>query len=171
MIERELDFLAKEVPKGLSECKSKEVIDIYIPVDAKHPTLRIRKNGNKYEITKKEPVADDPTTQLEETTTLRESEYDVLSKVPGKKVHKIRYFYPVNGRTAEIDVFQGDLKGLILISFEFDTEEEKQAFVKPDFCGEYVTTEEFIAGGMICGKSYEDIKKDLEQFGYKPLFK
>ena len=45
MIELEKTFLARELPKGLKSCKSKEVVDIYFPKEAKHPTIRVRKNG------------------------------------------------------------------------------------------------------------------------------
>ena len=40
----------------------------------------------------------------------------------------------------------------------------------PDFCLADVTQEKFIAGGMICGKSYEDIEKELKRFNYVKLF-
>ena len=58
------------------------------------------------------------------------------------------------------------LDGLVVVDFEFGTEEEKLAFEMPDFCLVEVTQEEFIAGGMLAGKSYEDIKEKLEEFGY-----
>ena len=41
----------------------------------------------------------------------------------------------------------------------------------PDFCLAEVTQEEFIAGGMLCGKSFEDIKDKLEKFGYRGVVK
>lgn len=56
MIELEKTYLARYLPRGLAACDCAEVIDIYIPADSVHPKLRIRKNGRKYEITKKEPV-------------------------------------------------------------------------------------------------------------------
>lgn len=44
MIELKRTFLAKTLP-NLKDAKRKELIDIYVPKDARHPTLRIRKNG------------------------------------------------------------------------------------------------------------------------------
>lgn len=32
-----------------------------------------------------------------------------------------------------------------------------------------VTQEEFIAGGMLCGKNYDDISDKLEKFGYSKI--
>jgi len=171
MIELEKTYLAKTIPSELKNCKSKEIIDIYIPKSSVHPTLRIRKNGDKFELTKKEPVnKDDSSHQEEQTVILTEAEFNEFSKLEGKRTHKIRYYYNYNGRTAEIDVFQGALKGLILVDFEFDKMEEKDSFDMPDFCLVDITQEVFIAGGMLCGKSYEDIEEYLKRFGYIKLF-
>ncbi|MBU1975924.1 MAG: hypothetical protein KKG59_05970 [Nanoarchaeota archaeon] len=169
MIELERTFLAKHLPVGLEKCKYTEMIDIYIPKEHEHPTLRIRKNGEKCEITKKEPIADDASEQNEHTIPLREDEFNSLSQIDGKKVHKFRYIYPYKGRTAEIDVFQGALKGLVVVDFEFETREDKAQFQMPDFCLVDVTKEKFIAGGMVCGKSYQDIEKDLDKFKYAKI--
>jgi CYTH domain-containing protein len=169
MIELEKTYLVKEVPKNLTACPSKEIIDLYVPRSQHHPKLRIRKNGNKFEITKKEPLEEDASEQEEQTIILTEEEFYSLVEVEGKKTHKIRYNYDYNGRTAEFDVFQGPLKGLILVDFEFDSVEDKNSFQMPDFCLRDVTHEEFIAGGMVCGKSYEDIQENLNKFSYKRL--
>ena len=169
MEEHEKTYLAKKLP-DLSNCEHKEIIDIYIPTTAVHPTLRIRKNGDYYEITKKEPINDDPSHQKEETTTLTAEEFAELSEeLKGKRLHKIRYLYPFEGKTAEIDVFQDELKGLVVVDFEFETVEEKNSFSIPDFCLVDVTAEEFIAGGMLCGKNYTEIERELEKFKYKKL--
>lgn len=170
MIELELTYLAKYLPQGLTGCPSKEIIDIYIPASQPHPKLRIRQNGDTYEITKKEPVqGGDASKQEEQTIKLTSAEFQTLSQLEGKKAHKIRYYFPSERRTAEIDVFQGPLKGLVVVDFEFDTEVEKAKFAMPDFCLAEITQEDFVAGGMICGKSYQDIQDQLDRFGYKKI--
>ncbi|SRR5258706_1421564 len=170
MIELEKTYLAKFLPKDLFAVKKKELIDIYIPLSALHPKLRIRKKGDKYEITKKTKLSEnDSSRQLEETIPLTGEEFEALSVAPGKKLRKIRYEYPYGGKIAEIDVFQDDLEGLVLIDFEFGTIQEKNDFQIPDFCLVEVTQEEFIAGGMLCGKKYRDIQEDLEKFEYQKL--
>ncbi len=169
MKEVERTFLAKQLP-DLSRCKSAEIIDIYIPKSDAHPKMRIRKNGDKFIITKKVPVKEkDASVYEEQNIFLTEDEFATFSVLDGKKVHKIRYEYFYKDKKAEIDVFQGSLSGLALVDFEFDTEQEKDAFEMPDFCLAEVTQEEFIAGGMLCGKSFEDIKDKLEKFGYKKV--
>ena len=169
MIELEKTYLAKFIPNGLKN--GKDMLDIYIPTETRHPVLRIRKNGEKYEMTKKYPVKEgDASKQHEFTIPLTKEEFEELSKsLKGKRTHKIRYNYEYHGRIAEVDVFQDLLEGLVVVDFEFENEEDKDSFEMPDFCLIEVTQEEFLAGGMICGKSYEDIKEKLEKFNYKKL--
>jgi CYTH domain-containing protein len=171
MIELERTFLAKYIPKDLAGCKSKEIFDIYIPKNKEHPTIRMRKNGEKFEMTKKEPVhGTDSSHQEEQTIILTEEEFKEISKIGGKELRKRRYYYPYKDKFAEVDVFQDLLSGLVVVDFEFETMEEKDAFIAPDFCSKEVTQEKFTAGGMISGKSFSEIENYLKKFGYKKLF-
>lgn len=169
MIELELTYLAKYLPDDLTQYPSKDMIDIFIPVAFDHPKIRIRKNGDTYELTKKEPLESDPSQMLEQTIKLTAEEFVELSKLPGKRTHKVRYKYPYQGFTAEFDVFQDEKAGLVIVDFEFETEEQKAAFSMPDFCLADITREQFTAGGMVCGKTYEDIEPHLVQYNYKKL--
>lgn len=171
MIELERTFLIKEIPKDLSKCKSIEVIDIYIPDSFEHPTIRIRKNGDKYEVTKKEPVdGNDSSHQTEQTIVITKEEFEWMMKnIKGKFLRKLRYYYNYNGSVAEIDVFKDNLEGLVLVDFEFKTAEDKDKFEMPEFCLADVTQDEFVAGGMLCGKQYDDIVEELNKFGYVKL--
>jgi CYTH domain-containing protein len=173
MLELEKTYLAKYLPEGLKNSPSREVVDVYIPGSHLHPRLRLRKNGNKFEITKKQPeVEGDASAQTEETIILTPGEFRAFDEqIQGKRVRKIRYFYDYEGKTAEIDIFQDNLEGLVLVDFEFESINQKEMFVMPDFCLAGVTQEDFIAGGMLCGKRYEDISKKLKQFNYQPLYK
>jgi CYTH domain-containing protein len=170
MIEFEKTYLAKYLPENLNKCESKEIIDIYLPKDAEHPKLRIRKSADKYEITKKQPVKNgDASEQIEQTIVINEKEFNALSELKGKRIRKNRYFFPFNGRIAEIDVFEDNLKGLVTVEFEFERKKEKAKFERPDFCLADVTQEDFIAGGRLCGKKYKDIEEDLKKFGYRKI--
>lgn len=167
-IELERTFLLKKFPVDLGTLKSMEVFDIYIPSSGPHPHLRIRKKGDKFEITKKHPVEGaDSSRQSEETIPLTEEEWLELSTLQGKRVRKIRHYYPVGADMAEIDVFQDDLQGLVLADFEFKTIEEKNNFCLPDFCLAEVTQERFTAGGILAGKKYGDIEEELKKYDYK----
>ncbi len=169
-IELEKTYLAKYLPEGIFECEKRELLDIYVPEDVEFPRLRIRKKGSKFEITKKIPLsAGDASAHTEQTIPLDESEFEALSVVKSKQVHKFRYFYDYQGHRAEIDVFQDALSGLVLVDFEFKSVEEMKAFKIPDFCLEDVTQEDFIAGGMLCGKTYADIETNLRTFEYQRI--
>ena len=86
-----------------------------------------------------------------------------------KGVVKKRYFAKIEGHDAEVDVFLEDLAGLVLVDFEFSDAEEKNKFKMPKSLLADVTPEEFIAGGMLAGKKYEEIEGKLEEFGYKRI--
>lgn len=169
--EFELTYLAKNLPTDFSlSGQSKEILDIYLPASADHATLRIRMLGDRYEITKKEPVSGtDSSHQTENTIPLSKEEFADLAIVAGKRVRKIRYYYEEMGVMYEIDVFQDALEGLVLVDVEFSSNERKDAFAPPTWVLADVTQEKFVAGGVLCGKSYGDIEHDLVRYGYTPI--
>ena len=168
-LELERTFLAKELPKEIGGEDYVEIVDTYIPDGAKHSHLRLRKKGDKYSITKKMPVANDVSEMIEHTIELDDAEYEALASCSKKRVVKKRYFAKIDGFDAEVDVFEDDLAGLVLVDFEFDNIDSKNNFKMPDSLLADVTPEEFIAGGMLAGKRYEDIEGELEKFGYERL--
>lgn len=170
MIELELTYLAKSLPTRLKELKSKKIIDLYVDNGTDHSDLRIRKNGDRFELTRKTPVNDsDASKQTEVTIPINKTEFESFMPVKARKVEKTRYYFEHDDRTAEIDVFEGKLKGLVVVDFEFNSEEEKDIFEMPDFCLEDVTQETFIAGGVLAGKTYSDIEEELNRFNYTSL--
>ena len=170
-LELEYTFLANELPAEIEGVTPKRIVDIYIPdsgVD--HPRLRLRQKGDTYELTKKIPVTEgDASAQIETTIQLDVNEFNALSQVSQKRVAKDRYFVTINGFAAEVDVFRENLEGLVLLDFEFASEEDRAKFVQPEVCLADVTQEDFIAGGLLAGKSYSDISADLTRFGYIKL--
>lgn len=168
--EYEVGYLARTIPEGLAACKYTVIEDIYFSARSPHPKLRIRRKDDFYELTKKTQIdPNDAGQQREENVTLTPEEYQALAQGDGSKVSKLRYYLPYQGRIAEVDVFQGDLEGLVVVEVEFDTIGEKAVFTMPAFCLAEVTQEEGIAGGVLAGKSYEDISEVLARYKYKPL--
>ena len=169
-LELEYTFLASELPKEIANQTPKRLVDIYIPETSNHPRLRLRQKGDSYEITKKTPVNEgDASSQIETTIILSPDEFESLSSASTKRVVKDRYAVTIDGFLAEVDVFMEDLAGLVLIDFEFSSEDERNNFAPPQVCLADVTQEDFIAGGMLAGKSYVDIESELNRFGYKSL--
>jgi len=174
-IELEKTFLLKNIPADLKTCPFIEISDIYVPSTVNHPILRIRKRGDKYEMTKKAPINEnDSSEQYEKTIPLSKEEFSELSSLPGKRLRKTRYYCPwkndkVKGERAEIDIYLDNLEGLATADFEFDSAEDKNNFKMPDFCLADVTQEEFCAAGLLAGKKYEDIELHLERYHYTKI--
>ncbi len=166
-IELERTFLLKNKPKDLEKYKSVEILDIYFPYSAEHPILRLRKSGNIYELTKKQPLKGlDSSEQTEETISLSKQEFEEFSKLKGKRLRKIRYYY----LNSEIDFFLDELEGLVLVDFEFKEKEKKNDFKMPDYCLKDITQEKFCAGGILAGKKYSDIELFLKKHNYKKIY-
>jgi CYTH domain-containing protein len=170
VIELELTYLAAALPENIAQYKHYTLEDIYFPDSVPHPKMRIRRKGDTYEFTKKTAIdSADAGQQKEENVVLTAEEYQALAAGNGRRVAKTRYYVPYEGRIAEFDVLEGPLEGLVVIDFEFDNLADREAFVMPDFCLADITQEEFVAGGILAGKSYQDIAADLARFNYQPL--
>jgi CYTH domain-containing protein len=169
-LEREKTYLAAYLPDNLAMAKSELISDVYVPETAVHSVLRLRHKGDSYCITKKQPVeGTDSSRQNEHTIQLSKEEYEALAKCSSKSFTKRRYFYEIDGHEAEIDVYLEKLAGLVVIDFEFTNDEDLQNFQQPDIALADVTQDALIAGGMLAGRTYEDIRSGLEAYNYKPL--
>lgn len=168
MLEFERTYLLKELPPNLKEYRYIELEDIYIPKEAEHCHLRLRKKDREYVMTKKNPLTEEnKNIKREHNIELTPEEYAALSKVEGKRLHKYRYLFPYAQITGELDIFLDDFEGLCIIDFEFENEEQLNAFTKPDFCLVEINHIERLAGGKLAGKKYGDIADVLESLGYE----
>lgn len=170
--ELERTYLAQKIPDNLHEVEPLRLSDIYVPeAGIPQPRLRLRRKGNAFEITKKVPVSEgDASAHNEMTIELSELEFSALALASNRTLVKERYELDIGGYTAEVDVFQEALEGLILIEFEFQTEQERDSFTTPDVCLYDVTQEDFIAGAHLAGKTYVDLEPELARFDYQPLY-
>ncbi len=175
-VEFERTFLAKEIPGELRSSLPERMVDVYFPDDLNndagfiHPVLRVRRRGQSYEITKKTIVkGTDSSEMLEQTIPLDSAEFGSLITGHSRLVEKDRYKVYIGGMKAEVDIFSGELEGLVLIDFEFPSREVMEAFAPPAVCLAEVTQEVFVAGGHLAGRAYADIAKDLARFNYQPL--
>lgn len=170
-LEIEVAYLVTEIPAEASSASVKRITDIYLSDSSDLLTkLRLRQNGDKYELTKKVVVdPSDLSTQHEYTIPLTETEFTMLKAAGGREVTKDRYTFSLADHTAELDVFRGDLEGFAIIEFEFTSSEARDAFVPPACCGADVTQEDFIAGAYLAGLSYTDIAEDLARYNYQPV--
>ena len=105
------------------------------------PEIRMRKvNDSYYYMTLKTPVGDGLLSREETETYLTEEEYlHLLTKQEGVTIQKTRYQFEEDGYEVGMDIFSGDLKGLVFAEVEFPSEEAARAYVPPAWFGEDVT--------------------------------
>jgi CYTH domain-containing protein len=169
-VEIELTYLAREIPKEIRGVVPAKMFDAYVPEGSVFPVLRVRQRGGKYEITKKTPLKPgDLSVHIEKTIVLDRAEFQALRTASKRTIEKERYSVAIGGYAAEVDVFTGDLAGLVLIDFEFPDEAAKWSFKPPRCCLAEVTQQRFTLSGQLAGKTYGQIAKKLEAFAYKPL--
>ena len=163
MLEIEKTFLVKKIPSNLSDYKGHQIKQGYI--SSTPSPLRIRQNDNKFELTKKLPVKEGDFSMAEELNIpLTEYEFNKLWPLVEKYLEKTRYYIPLeNNLTAEVNIYKGELEGLIFVEVEFKSESEMELFKTPDWFGKDVTQDDFSANSFLAGKTFSEIKKYIEQ--------
>lgn len=108
------------------------------------PEKRIRKithrNISTFILTKK---GEGTLARSEEEKSISKGDYDRMFDYRiSTVIRKIRYRIPLyNGLIAELDVFQDDLSGLVLVEVEFDSEENAGNFLIPEWFAQEVTND------------------------------
>ena len=134
-MEIERKYLVRRLPDDLSKYEAKKIAQGYLCTD---PVVRIRRSNDNYYMTYK---GDGLMVREEYNLPLTREAYEhLLPKIDGLLIAKTRYLIPLTDRlTAELDVFEGVLSALTLVEVEFDSVEEANAFVPPEWFGEDVT--------------------------------
>lgn len=134
-MEIERKYLVKTLPENLESYPCKEIEQGYLNTD---PVVRIRRSNDNYILTYKGKglmVREEYNLPLN-----AESFAHLKEKIDGRLIKKRRYLIPYNDKyTIELDVFDGDLAPLQLAEVEFETEEEANSFLPPEWFGEDVT--------------------------------
>lgn len=134
-MEIERKYLVKYLPENLEQYEQKRISQGYL---CTNPVVRIRRMDEEYFITYKS------------RGLMAREEYDMpltaeafehmLPKIDGILIDKIRYMIPLDEKlVAELDIFQGTLTPLRLVEVEFESVEEANAFVAPEWFGDDVT--------------------------------
>lgn len=88
---------------------------------------------------------------------LSDQEYAILARIEGDPIGKIRYYHHYNGRVFSIDVFEGELEGLILCETEADSLEDLMKAEPPAYVLREVTEDAFFTGGNLCRTTREEL--------------
>ncbi|WP_346663363.1 CYTH domain-containing protein [uncultured Merdimonas sp.] len=134
-MEIERKYLVLHVPEHLEQYPFRLIEQGYLNTD---PVIRIRRDNDRYELTYKSSGL---MVREEYNLPLTEAAYrHLIAKTDGRLIRKKRYMIPLlDGHTAELDVFEGDLAPLILAEVEFSSEEEAASFSPPPWFAEDVT--------------------------------
>jgi CYTH domain-containing protein len=168
-VERERRYLLEDLPEGLTRADPHlQITDNYIT----GTRLRLRKvrepRTNKWTVKftqKSAPNPDDLSRTIITNTYLDALEAETLSVFNTNEIRKNRYYFDFEGRKFSVDMFLGDLFGLVLAEVSFDTDEEMDRFAKPAFALADVTNDPVFSGGRLCELTFAEIKRHIQEHG------
>lgn len=137
-MEVERKFLVPD-PPDLDGTRSDEIEQGYLAIGA-DGEVRLRRKGEKLLLTAKRGSGisrDEAEIELD-----REAFERFWPLTEGRRLHKRRHVIPRGELKIEVDVYEGDLQGLVVAEVEFPTEEEARGFDPPDWIGDEVTGDE-----------------------------
>lgn len=136
-MEIERKFLPKVLPENLDSYQNYRIEQAYLNTA---PVVRIRRQDNDFYLTYK---GGGMMAREEYNLPLNEkSYYHLLEKTDGNVITKTRYLIPIHDNlTAELDIFEGKFKGMLLVEVEFDSIEQANSFIPPDWFGDDVTND------------------------------
>jgi CYTH domain-containing protein len=162
-LERERRYLLDDLPEGLTRASPHvQITDNYIT----GTRLRLRKvrepQTNKWTVKftqKFAPHAADLSRTITTNIYLTAAESEVLSVFEANEIRKNRYPFEFAGRRFSIDMFLGDLFGLVLAETSFDSDEELDSFLPPPFAVEDVTQNELFTGGSLSVATFAEVRE------------
>jgi CYTH domain-containing protein len=141
--ELERRFLLNRLPEGAGH--GRLILDRYI-AGTRLRLRRVEPPEPQYKLSQKEaPAPPDYAVTTITTIYLSEEEYGVLSALPGRELHKRRHHLG----PYSIDVFEGELTGLILAEITFESDAEIRAHPTPDFAARDVSDDVRYTGGAL----------------------
>lgn len=171
-VERERRYLLRDLPEGLTRA------DPHLQITDNYMTgtrLRLRKvrepRSNKWTVKFTQKFAPDPA-DLSRTiitnTYLNAYEADVLSIFNANEIRKNRYYFDFEGRRFSVDMFLGDLFGLVLAEVGFETDEELDNYATPPFAIADVTNEPLFSGGRLSELTFSEVREEIMTSGLIP---
>jgi CYTH domain-containing protein len=169
-MERERRYLLRDLPEGMTRADPHlQITDNYMTGSR----LRLRKvrepRTNKWTVKftqKFTPNSEDLSRTLITNTYLNALEAEVLSSVfNSNEIRKNRYPFEFEGHNFGVDMFLGDLLGLVLAEIDFETDEELDNFPKPPFALADVTNEPLFSGGRLCELTFSDVRAEIARRG------
>lgn len=169
-LERERRYLLRDLPEGITRADTHlQITDNYMTGSR----LRLRKvrepRTNKWTVKftqKFAPNPEDLSRTIITNTYLNALEAEVLSTVfNSNEIRKNRYPFEYAGHNFAIDMFLGDLFGLVLAEVSFETDEDLENFPAPPFAIFDVTNEPLFSGGRLCELTFSDLRAEIARLG------
>ena len=168
-VERERRYLLQDLPEGLTRADPHlQITDNYIT----GTRLRLRKvrepRTNKWTVKftqKFAPNPEDLSRTIITNTYLNALEAETLSVFNSNEIRKNRYYFEFEGRKFAVDMFLGDLFGLVLAEVSFDTDEELDQFAQPAFAFAEVTDDPLFSGGRLCELTFGEVRQHILERG------
>ena len=134
-MEIERKFIPKCLPDNLDSYEHHDIQQAYLNTS---PVIRIRKQDEDYFLTYK---GSGMMSREEYNLPLNQKSYfHLLTKADGNIITKTRYRSPLfNSLTAELDIFHDIFDGRLLVEVEFNSIEDANSFIPPEWFGEDVT--------------------------------
>jgi adenylate cyclase len=137
-MEVERKFLVPD-PPDLDGSESDEIEQGYLAIGA-DGEVRLRRKGEKLVLTAKRGAG--ISREEAEVELDREAFERLWPLTEGRRLHKRRHVIPHGDLAIEVDVYEGDLEGLLVAEIEFSSEDEARRFDPPDWIGKEVTGDE-----------------------------
>lgn len=168
-VERERRYLLQDLPEGLTRADPHlQITDNYIT----GTRLRLRKvrepRSNKWtaKFTQKfAPNPEDLSRTIITNTYLNALEAETLSVFNSNEIRKNRYYFDFEGRRFSVDMFLGDLFGLVLAEVSFDRDEDMDRFATPPFALADVTQDPVFSGGRLCEMTFAEVRQHILEHG------
>jgi CYTH domain-containing protein len=134
-MEIERKWVLEAEPDGLGPGSAIE--QGYLAIDPAGAEVRLRRKGAKTLMTVKTGIG---LVRGEEEFAIEPERFERLwAMTAGRRVVKTRHEVPLGDLVAEVDVYAGDLDGLLTAEVEFPDEASARAFVAPEWLGRDVT--------------------------------
>lgn len=135
--EIERKFLLPGPPAELQGSPSRQIEQGYLAI-SDESEVRLRRSGDAHRLTvKKGHGISRQETEVELPAEVFE---ELWPQTEGRRVEKVRHLVDIgDGLSAEVDVYSGELEGLVTAEVEFESGEAADAFVAPDWMGREVT--------------------------------
>lgn len=136
-IERKFLLNLEKIPYDFSKLNKKVIEQGYIICK---PEIRVRNVSNEeYVMTIKGNTEDTLVRNEVEFKISKEAYTTLMSRNDVYKLNKNRYIINEGEHVFEIDIFEGKLKGLACLEVEFETKEDADKFIVPNWIEKEVT--------------------------------